>query len=510
MTADSARRARGVLVAAAAVFACLCALPATASEQGRAERLYTKGLAELHAGNDAAAVALFQQAVEADPKDVHALYYRALGYGHVGRYEESAADLKIVVAAGDPAIDRDRLELGYALYRLDRYDEAIAELQIASQEGRSAGEATMLIGIIESRRGNQDAARAAFGRVEALDPSKAVAAHYYMGLAAYRAGDSATATEQFTWVRKNGGDSPFVKEASDFLARLDEGGSARPYELHALFALEYDSNVALAPDDDNLTENVLGISNEGDGRAVMGAGGRYAVISKPNFHLSLGYDFLQTLHFDLERFDIQVHRVGGQSEYVHGALSLGVAGFYEHSLLDEESLLNGGNLLPYVRYDEGEFGHTEAYYRMRARDFTLSPYSPRRDSINHAIGARQFFALGSLDRYFILGYRYDNDVADWSVGNEFDYNGHQVEAGFDWQLMEGLNAGLLYAYRHEDYCPASDNRDDDEHTLVTRVEKRLHDYVWLVGSYIFRSNDSDQEFFEYTRHITSLGVEVRY
>ena len=50
----------------------------------------------------------------------------------------------------------------------------------------------------------------------------------------------------------------------------------------------------------------------------------------------------------------------------------------------------------------------------------------------------------------------------------------------------------------------------DEHTLVVRAEKRLCDYVWLTGSYIFRRNISDQKSFDYSRHITSLGVEVRY
>jgi tetratricopeptide (TPR) repeat protein len=493
-----------------AALACVVAPAAEASERGRAERLYSRGLGELHDGHHDAAIALFQQAVAEDPKDMRALYYRGLGYGRAGRYEESVADLRAVVAAGDPTIERDRLELGYALYRLERYDEAAAELEVASQKGRSAGEATLLLGIVESRRGNHAAAQAALDRVAGMDPGKTVAARYYQGLAAYRAGDNTAATEHFTVVARDGGDGPFASEAQAFLDSMSEGTGNKPWRLHAGLAFEYDSNVALAPDDDNLAQNVYGVSDRSDGRAVITAGGRYALVSTPKLRIAAGYDFLQSLHFDLERFDIQTHKLGAQAEYALGIVSLGLAASYEHSLLDEESLLNGGTVLPWVRVDEGDFGRSEAYYRMRARDFVLSPYSPIRDSINHAFGVRQFFSLGARTRNLIVGYRYDADVACENVGRQFNYDGHQFELGLEWLLAADLKAQALYAYRLENYSGASANRDDDEHQVMARVEKRLTDLVWLTGSYIFRSNQSDQMSFEYDRHITSLGVEVRY
>ena len=101
MRVISRRRARRAVVTAALLLAC--AGTATATESGRAERLYTKGLAELHDGHNDAAIALFQQAVAADPNDIHGIYYRGLGYGHVGRYVDAVADLRKVVAANDPA-----------------------------------------------------------------------------------------------------------------------------------------------------------------------------------------------------------------------------------------------------------------------------------------------------------------------------------------------------------------------------------------------------------------------
>jgi tetratricopeptide (TPR) repeat protein len=518
-------RRLGAFVAVAAIVAACVASPASASERGKAERLYTKGLAELHAGNGEAAVKLFDQAVAADPKDVRGLYYRALGNGHLGRYDAAVADLRIVVAANDAAIERDRLELGYALFKLEKYDEAAVELELATKKGRNPAEAYMMFGIVETRRGNHDAARAALAKVENLDPQRAVPARYYPGLAAYRAGDNDTAVEQFTWVSTNGGDSPYAREAAEFLERIEDGGT-KPYRLYAGLAFEYDSNVALAPDDD-IAANTLGVSDEDDGRAVITAGGQFLAAATSNFHLSLGYDFLQTLHFDLDEFNVQTHRIGGQGEYFWGPVSLGLAAGYEHSFLDDESLLDGGTVLPWIRVDEGALGYSEFYYRMRARDYTLSPYSPQRDSVNHAVGARQFFSLGSRDRNIIVGYRYDNDIAmsprvpigpnfDDPLGNQWDYSGHQFEAGLGWAFDEDLRAAMVYAYKLENYSEASatplttDGRDDDEHQVITRIEKRVHEYIWVAASYIFVANESDQSAYDYTRHITSLGVEARY
>ncbi len=511
MSTVKRRFSRGTvrLFAAAVVACCAFATTAEASERGQAERLYTKGLAELHSGNDQAAIALFDQAVAVDPDDARGRYYRALGYGHLGRYKEAVADLEIVVAADDPAIDRDRLELAYALYRLQRYDEAAAQLEIASKEdGPSTGEALMLLGIVETRRGNAEAARAALQAAESKDPSSAVPARYYQGLAAWRAGDTEAAVENFTWVSTQGGDSPYAREATAFLDRLDDGG-ARPYRLYAGAALEYDSNVGLVPGDDT-TQAVLGVSDKGDGRAVLTAGGQYMVYASAAAHASLGYDFLQSLHFDLSEYDVQTHRVGGQADYVVGPVTMGVAGGYEYSMLDGDSLLNGGSLLPWVRVTEADLGRSEVYYRARGRDYVLSPYSEQRDSWNHAVGARQFFALGERGRDIMIGYRFDADRGDRISAEPFDYNGHQFEAGLLWAFDEDFGADLLYAYKLENYSAASGNRDDDEHHVIVRAAKRLAEYVWLTGSYVYVRNDSDNNFYEYSRHITSLGVELRY
>jgi tetratricopeptide (TPR) repeat protein len=495
-------------LAAASTTVPFSARSAFAAESGRCERLYTRGLDALHAGRGEEALALFQEAVAADPGDGSALYYRGLGFGRLGRYTEAATDLEQVVAKA-PRIERARLELGYALLRLERYDEAAAQLDRAVAVPATAAEASLLLGIVETRRGNYDAAHASLSRALELDPSRVVGVRYYRALASYRDGDMDSATEDFTWVAENGGANPLAREASAFLERIRES-DVPTIRLYAGSAFEYDSNVALAPDDEQLAEQVYGVSNRADGRAVLRGGARWSFYTSSRVHLSVAYDALQSLHFDLSEYDVQTHKATGQAAFFYGPATFGMTALYEYSFLDMESFVSGSALSPWVRVDQGSFGRAEVYYRARHRDFILDPFDPVRDSYNHAAGVRQFFSLRSPGREIFLGYRFDADIADGSIGDPYNYDGHQFEGGIAWPITSDLTADALYVYRMENYSSESFNRDDDEHLGMLRLEKRLSRLVWLSGSYVYQRNISDQKSFDYDRHIASLGLEVRY
>ena len=481
---------------------------AFAAESGRCERLYTRGLDELHAGRGEAALALFQEAVAADPGDMRALYYRGLGFGRLERYAEAASDLEQVVAKA-PGIERARLEFGYTLLRLERYDQAATELGLAAGTPSTAAEASLLLGIVETRRGDYAAAHASLSRALELDPSRVVGVRYYRALASYREGDMDAATEDFTWVAENGGANPLAREASAFLERIRES-SVPTIRLYAGSAFEYDSNVALAPGDEQLAEQVYGVSDRADGRAVLRGGARWSFYTSSRVHLSVAYDALQSLHFDLSEYDVQTHKATGQAAFFVGPATLGLTALYEYSFLDMESFVSGSALSPWLRFDEGDFGRTEVYYRARHRDYILDPFDPVRDSYNHAAGVRQFVSLRSPGREIFAGYRFDTDIADGSIGDPYNYDGHQFEGGITWPITSDLTADALYAYRLENYSSESFHRDDDEHLALVRLEKRLSRLVWLSGSYVYQCNNSDQKSFDYDRHIASLGLEVRY
>lgn len=503
------RRAAVTLTVALALLFANGVGPAAASEDGRAERLYSKALGELHGGRPEAAASLLDEAVRLNPNDARAHYYRGVTLGRLGRWEEAVEELRLA-ASQDGALARTELELGWALMSAERYDEVAAVLARTKENPSTAARAYLFDGINELRRGNFQDAALRLTRAITIDPTQVLPARYYRGIALLEAKDLVAAEEDFAYVARTAPSSAMGIEAKAFVEEI-RGTFVPSYRLHAGIAFEYDSNVALAPDDDTIAKDILGISQEDDSRTVLTAGGSYAVHASETWHVSVAYDFLQSLHAELNEFNLQSHRLATQVAHFRGPLTMGLTGAWEYSFLDSESFLSEGSLMPWLRLAEGDFGHAEAYYRLRNRDFILQPFATQRDSFNHTAGARQFFYLGAPERFVAVGYRWDRDVADNAAGRRFNFDGHQFELGLGWRFPGEITADAIYAYKIEDYDhPTALGRDDEQHIAVLRAEKRLARLVWATASYIARLNQSDRPAFEYDRHIGSLGLEVRY
>jgi hypothetical protein len=148
---------------------------------------------------------------------------------------------------------------------------------------------------------------------------------------------------------------------------------------------------------------------------------------------------------------------------------------------------------------------------MRRRDFFERRFSDRLDGFNHAATITQAFYLDGPERLAWIGYRFDRQDAAHAQGDVFAYDGHQVEAGLGWLFPAvALETTLVYHYRHEGYDSASGDRHDDEHELVFTAEKAFTEHLSARIGYAGTFNDSNQQLFEYTRHIGTVALDVSF
>ena len=481
-------------------------LPAVALASGQSERLYSRGLVDFHRGRYANAVALFEQAVQADPQDAYALYYRGMTYGRMSRMQVAVNDLRQVLRL-KPDFDQAALELGVALVQTGEYAEAVQWLDRAQRVPALDAPASLFRGVAELRLEQVDKARSDFERAE-RDPALRTEARYYEGVADYQGRRWAAAQEQFAYVAATSPDSAMGREAVAFQERMRTGGRP-PYQVFGEVGFQYDSNVVLAPLDGSL-KSQAGISKQADGRAIVSAGGTYAPLVTDHVQLSLGYEFFQSLHFDLTDFNLQAHRPGVQLVVSAGPVRAGVAGNYDYYLIDDEqSFLQSVSALPWLELQEADLGTLQFYYRCRWRGFLKHPFDQLRDSLNQAAGMRQFFDLGGAGRYVSLDYQFDREGADHVAGLPFAYDGQQVGGSFGWAFPWGFASEIGYAYRHEHYDPESHGRLDDEHRISVVGEQQIVENLSVVLGYFGTINNSNNGFFRYERHIGSLSLRVR-
>lgn len=483
---------------------CVTAGIAAASEEST--RLSARALVDFHAGRYSEAMTRFDQAVAADSTDPYARYYRAVTRGRLQDLSGAISDLRAALAT-KPDFDQAALELGVALVQIGSYAEAIPWLEQAQRQPQATAQASLFLGLAQLRLGQLAPARANFERAE-TDPEQHLAARYYEGVIAYREGNRPHAEELFSEVVRNSPESDVKHEAALFLERL-QGTEQRAFQLYGTAGFQYDSNVVLAPSDSVIKQNV-GISRQSDGRFILGAGGSYSLWQHEQTQLSVGYDFFQSLHFRLTDFNLQDNGPSVQLVSTAGIFQFGVLGRYDYYLLSTDSFLQEGTALPWVTI-LGDRGRLELYYRMRRRDFKKQTFFIL-DGLNHAAGARQFFYLDTPNRYVFVSYRFDHEdpIHPGTDSQQFSYDGQEVGGGLGWSFPFGISAEASYAYRYENYAPDSNRRHDDQHDIIAVLRKELTEHLALVGAYFGNINNSNNNFYDYERHIGSLTLEARF
>jgi tetratricopeptide (TPR) repeat protein len=486
---------------------------AEASQESR--QLQALGQVEFNAGRYAQALQLFDKAVAADPSDVYSRYYRGATRSRLGDLSGAISDLRAVLAA-QPDLDAAALDLGVALVQSGKYRDAIPLLIQAQRNPAFDAQASLFLGIAQLRRNDIEAARANFARAAARDATLKTAATYYEGVANYRQGYTDSAIEHFTDVATSSPNSEMGRQATAFLAKIRQ--LERPaYEGYARVGFMYDSNVVLAPGGDVI---VPGITHQSSGGVTVDLNGTYAVWRGEQAELLVGYEFFQSVYFDLADFDLNDNGPSVQLVGTADRFDYGISGRYDYYLLAGNNFLQEVNAFPWVGIPESDWGRSEAFFRMRRRDF-LDPSYEVRDGFNYATGVQQYYYLKAPDDFVSVGYRFDSEqplaAHQFPPGlppenaNQYAYNGHEISVGFGWLLPYEVSSYAGYSYHHERYSElASGGRRDEDHLATVLVSRPINQYLVVTGAFLGDFNNSNNPLYNYTREIGSIALEVRF
>jgi predicted negative regulator of RcsB-dependent stress response len=506
-------------------------MPVRAFANAISQALYAKGLIPFNAEHWDEAYQLFEEAAQADPNDALAVYYRGLTAARLGFPDAAREGIERALQLW-PELPGASLDLGILYFDAQRYDEAEPWLQQAYSEPRDRFVAALFLGLSRLRRGDDVAARG-FLAEAAKDPELRATAQYYDGLVLLRSGQPEEAKDRFESVQTAMPDSELGRLAGEYVqtgqttapeVAAPVAPPSKPWAVQAGLGFEYDSNVVLASSDDEVT-NSLKIDHQSDGRAVLAAGGRYRILDQPFVIGTMSYDFSQSIHFRLTKFDLQGHRVRLDLAAPGDRIQYGLTGWYDFYALDYQSFLQQGVGVPWVTFFEGRVAATQLFYRITGQDYFRGPLDPFLDGINHAVGLRQYFLLGATDRQIGLGYRFDYlDTKGFQVEGApprgaaapFEYRGHQFDVEFDtglWGFAQGAFGYLFYYQDYVDSNPRNSNgfhRRDPIHRFLVELTRPLTPSLTAGLWYIGTIDDSNTDEFRYQRHVLHLGVTFAY
>jgi tetratricopeptide (TPR) repeat protein len=412
-------------------------------------------------------------------------YHLGLAYCHAQRYQEALPHLTQALSF-DPNKAATLFYLGYSHYQLKQYQQALPFFEQAM--------------VVESD----------------LAPS----AQYYRGLTLYALAQYAQAQAAFEAVVAAVPSSTIGVDAQRYVEVLTQRTrNERLLQVQGVVSLQYDDNVTIG--DDEI------ISGEGDGRTVFALVGRVLPVRTEQWRLGIEGDLFQTLHFDLDEFNIQSYTGRAFAHWQRDQVMLHIATDYTYSTLDNKRFSEALTVYPRATIRETDQTWSIVSVRYQRSNYFNQFIVPGeedvrdRDGWSVSPGLMQYWAFNRQRSYMRFGYEFEasrNDGSDW------DYNSHRLAVGLYTPLWWGINLDLEGAYRRRDYLHVNsfdsaplgvltatdhDKRTDDRFTASVVLSRAFGRHMILSAGYAHTSNLSNIDFFEYDRNIWTVAFTGR-
>jgi tetratricopeptide (TPR) repeat protein len=487
------------------------------------------------------ALALLNEALKQDPKNVEALYYSGLVLMAQQKTEQAAETLEKARALAPRDLSVLFL-LGVAYFSLERYDRAEAPLTTVFNERPQTEGIGYYMGLIRYRKKDYQGALRAFRTETSQDPAIQQLVKFYSGLTLAILGlpeQAVAEVDAALRVQTASGLTGPVERIRDSLMSVREADRRLHAEVRLGFL--YDSNVSVVPlqSNDPTAESLRHRKHATTGE-LASLRLDYTWLRSGPWESQVGYSFFQTYNNRLPDFNVQNHLLNGSLTYndaiVGMPYQLGGQYTWDYISLGGNSFLQRQSGTLFATLVENQSNLTTLVGRFQYKDFYGNPAQDPdedRDGRNFMFGITHVFRFAQ-DRHFIrLGYQYDYENTD---GRNYAYVGDRFLAGGQYTLP-WESTRLRYDFdlhlRNYHYAntllpvvnPGTRERYDVEQNHLVRVEQVLAKNLGpsaigcadtapcpltLSAEYQRTSVSSNLPVFAYGRNVWSLSLSWQY
>ncbi len=227
--------------------------------------------------------------------------------------------------------------------------------------------------------------------------------------------------------------------------------------------------------------------------------------------LEVSYSFSQSSYDEFSEFDLKTHFMSAEVSHDFGDDEISLAYRYIDSRLDGADFLTLRQISPVFSrlFDKNwflraEYTYTEKIFSGRAN----------RDADTQAGGADIYWFVDGTRRYFVAGYKYEDENA---LSDEFDFQAHNLKARFVQRIrLGGRDTQLRLGWRFEarDYAsltPSIDaNRDDKRHRFQAEFEIPIVAMLYATMQYEYANFESNLPSADYSQELVSVQFSARF
>ncbi len=384
-----------------------------------------------------------------------------------------------------------------------RMEDALRLLEEALRLSPDDPETTYYAGVAHARVGNHGKAEELFLKTLSLDGS-AVEAYLELGRLYYVTSRCEKAVEYLSRYTALSEDEPLKEYARRLINGC--GREERPYRLDIYTGLQYDSNVILEPSNPPVEAD-----KKADGRAVFHLKAGAVPLKGDRAALKLDYSFYQSIHFDLNDFNVHYHKIAPAVEVaLTEALSLSAGYSLEYTLFGGDRYSRVHTYHGGLALMKGRRCYTEAIYEYRDHkywDTEIYRTNSERTGYLTSIGLRQNFLSGRLKgKVYLFSDRDRTEREYW------DYDGYRFGAEVLYRVSSPLYLSLSGEFNRrryrDDYPGYGERRLDRMQQYSLALTYLLSGRMSVSVTESYTVNDSNIGIFDYRRSITGVFLRV--
>ena len=463
----------------------------TASEMYR-----TKAISSLADGQLDVALQQLDQAVKADSGDNIAHYYRGIVLSRMERYPEAVPELEMAQSngVGFKLID---FELGYAYYRNKQLPEAEAALTRAWRKDPAHAPTNYYLGMVHYQQQHYEACLEPLDTAAINDKKFAASAAYMRGEALHQLKRDDEAVEVLDAAITAYPNSIYTEHSKRLLGQLQRNMAKKPWSLGITTGLSVDSNVGLIADDRILPPS---IPQQSDGRFQVGVDAKYKLVERETGQFAIGYRFFNSFHETLSQYNLRNNSVSADLSGITGTTRYGIGYQYMKSDLDKQDYRVSNMLSPNVMFMHNEHRASLLTLMWRMDDYKQQVDNGR-DGNAYEGGYRHYWLKGDKQYTYVGLDLLRTDADDKNYSN----NGYGANAGIEFPL-DRLSIKLGLQYSKIDYYDSVTDRNDDQWRAGLNLTMPMGRDVALLIGVNATDNRSTDKNYEYTRNVLDMNV----
>lgn len=293
------------------------------------------------------------------------------------------------------------------------------------------------------------------------------------------------------------------------------------FSAQTLFAQEDDKPLRLSvgagfENDSNLTvDSIDSNSNVGDTAFVFDASAGYDFLDTDDFGLSAGYDFYQSVHSELDQFDMAIHGFNIDGRYTVGRFDLGNTYMFSNIRLGGDAFMDMHMVRPNVGYLlDNNLVYLIGAYEYQKQNFK-SDALVGRDANRHTFSGKSIFLLGE-GRTATAGYEWTDHN---SLDPGFSFNGHTLDFSLKlpFEIVDReATFRTGYRFQSRNFLEASQSynngltRVDKRHNVSASIEVPIVNNFFGKAEIEYIRSDSNFEVVDFGETITTVSVGWEY